>query len=125
VRVGADAGAHHVQPAAQPALDGGVDVLGRQQREVPLDDLHLVGVDQVVHPPVHDEEGVSVAHLPGVHQHRRVHAHLAGELQRGALGALVVRDRQRERQLHHPVAGGVPVRPDDHVVSSKAEVTGL
>jgi hypothetical protein len=103
-----------------------VHLLGAQQREVPFDDLHLLGVDQMVHPPVHDEEGEAVTHRPGVHQQRRIHAHLGGQLHRGALGPLVVRDRQRERQLRHPVAGGVPVRPHDaHRPPSSASVTGL
>ena len=43
VRVGADAGADDDQPAAQRALDRGVDLLGGQQRVVALDHLDLLG----------------------------------------------------------------------------------
>ena len=43
---------------------------------------------------VDDEEREVGPHRLGVHEHRRVHAHLARELQRGAFGALVVRHRQ-------------------------------
>ena len=46
-------GAHDHQAAAQRPLHRGVDLLGRQQRVVPLDDLDRGRVDQVVHPSVH------------------------------------------------------------------------
>ena len=102
------------QPAAQRALDRGVDLLGRQQRVVALDDLDRVGVDEVVDPAVDDEEREVRAHRLGVHDQRRVHAHLVGELQRGALGdAWSAGSGSVKLSLHHAVAGGVAVRPDD------------
>ena len=83
--------AHDGQPAAQPALDRGVDLLRGQQRVVALDHLHLRDVDEVVDPAVDHEEREVRAHRLGVHDQRRVDAHLVGELRRRALGALGVR----------------------------------
>jgi hypothetical protein len=121
VRVGADAAADHDQPAAQRPLHGQVDLLGREQRVVALDDLDLVGVDEVVHPAVDDEEGVLRPHRPAVHDQRWFHAHLVGELDRGALGDLGVRaltaDGQREAHLHHAVAAGVAVRSEQFALA--------
>jgi hypothetical protein len=96
-------------PTTVSRLDGGVDLLGRQQRVVALDDDDLAGVDDVVDPAVDDEEGEVGAHGLGVHEQRGVHAHLVGQLDRGALRDLGVRHRQGEGDLHHAVAGGVAV----------------
>ena len=87
--------------------------LAGQQRVLALDDLDLVEVDEVGDRAVDDEEGEVRPHRLRVHQQRGLHAHLGGELERGALGALVVRQRQGERQLHHAVAGGVAVGAHD------------
>ena len=126
VRVGADAAADHDQAPAHRALDRGVGLLGRQQRVVALDDLDGAGVDEVVDPAVDDEEGEALPHRLGVHDQRGVHAHLVGELHRGALGDLGVLDGQGEGQLHHAVAGGVAVRADQaHLSPSRISVAGL
>jgi hypothetical protein len=101
------------EPAPQPAPDRGVDVLRAEQREVALDDVDLAEVDEVAGLAVDDEEREPLAHLAGVHDHRRVQPHLPGQLQRGPLGQLVQRYRQGEAHLDHAVAGGVPVRPHD------------
>ena len=61
-------------------LDRGVDLLGRQQRVVALDHLDLAGVDEVVDPAVDHEEREVRAHRLAVHDQRRVHAHLVGQL---------------------------------------------
>ncbi len=109
VRIGADAAADHDQAPAQRSLDRGVGLLGREERVVPLDDLDGAGVDEVVDPPVDDEEGEALPHRLGVHDQRGIHAHLVGELHRGTLGHLGVLDGEGEGQLHHAVAGGVAV----------------
>ena len=50
VRVGADAGADHDELAPQPLPHRGVDLLGGQQRVVPLDHRHRGQVDEVAAP---------------------------------------------------------------------------
>ena len=45
VRIGADAGPHDDEPALERVPDPGVDLLGAEQRELPLDDLDLSQVD--------------------------------------------------------------------------------
>jgi len=59
---------------------------------------------------VHDEEGEVRADRLGVDEYRRGQPHLGGQLERGALGQLVVRDGQGEGHLDHAVAGRVAVR---------------
>jgi hypothetical protein len=127
VGVGADAGADDDQRPGEALPDRGVHLLRRQQRVLPLHHLHRGEVDQVGGAAVDDEEGEVGAHRLGVHEHRRLQTHLRGELQRGALGPLVVRDRERERHLHHAVAGGVAVRADHggHAPASRRSVAGL
>jgi hypothetical protein len=112
VCVGADAAADHHQTPPHRALDGRVGLLRGEQRVVTFDDLDGAGVDEVVDPPVDDEEGEALPHRLGVHHQGGVHAHLVGELGGGALRDLGVRHGQREAELHHAVAGGVAVRAD-------------
>ncbi len=69
--------------------------------------IAVLGLRMLVHPA--SVEGDA----PPVHDHRRVHSHLLRELQSGPLRALVVRERERERHLHHAVARGVAVRAHD------------
>ncbi len=109
VGVGADAGPDDDELAVQGLPDGGVGLLGAEQRVLPLEDLDRGDVDDVADRAVDDEEREAVADGLGVHDHRGVHAHPAGELGGGALGALAGGQGQGERQLHHPVAGGVAV----------------
>jgi hypothetical protein len=127
VGVGADAAAHDHQAAPQRTLDGRVGLLGRQQRVVALDHLDGARVDQVVDPAVDDEEREPLPHRLGVRDQRRVHPHLVGELEGRPLGDLGVLDRQREADLHHPVAGGVAVRADRtaHASPSRISLAGL
>lgn len=65
--------------AAEMALDGRVDLLAGEQRELALDDLDEPGLDEVLHRAVNDEEGEPVTDRLGVHEQRGLDAHLAGE----------------------------------------------
>lgn len=120
--VRADARTDDDELATQPLTDGGVDLLGGQERVVALVDGDLGEVDEVGHRAVDDEEGVRLADGGGVHEQGRIQAHLPGELQRPAVGELAVRDGQAEGQLDHAVPGRVAVRTDDRrlVVAGQA-----
>ncbi len=113
VGVRADARAHDDELAPEPAADREVDLLGGERRVLALDHVHRGHVDEVPDAAVDDEEGEVRPHRLRMHEHRRVHAHLRGELHCRPLGALVVRERQRERHLDHAVTRRVAVRPDD------------
>ena len=67
---------------------------------------------------VDDEEHEAARDPLRVNDERMVDTHLLGELYGGALGSGVVGHRQRERHLHHAVAGGVAVRADDGHLSA-------
>ena len=111
-----------------PGPDDEIDRLSRQQRIFPLSDFDRREVNEVAHPAVHDEEREVGPHRFAVHDHRGVEAHLVRQLLGGAFGAGVLRNRQGERDLHHAVAGGVAVRPDDrtaHEASSSSADAGL
>ncbi len=126
VRVGPDAGADDDEAALQRLLDRRVRLLRGQQREVALDDLDLVGVDQVVGPAVHDEEREARPHRSGVRDQHRVQTHPLGELRGRPLRDLGVRDGKGEAELHHPVAGGVAVGAHDaHGAASRRSRAGL
>ena len=84
--------------------------------------LDLADVDEVGDRAVDDEEGEVRAHGLGVHEQGRLQPHLGGELQGRALGALVVRQREGERDLHHAVAGGVAVGPHERAGLGEALV---
>jgi hypothetical protein len=120
VRAATDGRADHHEFPAQARPDPPVDLGGGHQRELTARDLHVGEVDQVPDGAVDDEEGEVRAHRLGVHHHGRFQAHLGRELRRGTfrerpLLLAARRQRQRERDLDPPVAGGVPVRPDHRV----------
>ncbi len=97
----------------RPARIALVHLGRRQQRVGPLLDVDRVEVDQVPHAAVDDEERVAAVDGVAVHDHRGLDAHLGRQLQCGALRPGTGRHGQRERRLHHAVAGRVAVRPDD------------
>ena len=111
--------------AAQPLLDLRVDLLRGQQGELPLDDDDVADVDEVGDRAVDDEEREVGAHRLGVHEQRGLQPHLRGQLQGRPLGALVVRERKREGDLDHAVAGGVAVRPHERTAGAQAQLVGV
>src|SRR5665647_2869354 len=125
VGIVADAGADHDELAVQSLLDRGVDVLGAQHRELALDHHDLAQVHQVADGTIDDEEGEVRAHRLGVDEQGRRQTHLGGQLERSALGPLVMRDGEGEGDLDHAVTGGVTVRPDDVGQDLRACIAGV